>query len=244
MTFMRIALLEDDPSQLVHLATTLEMQLSERGLPVRCVMFQSGRALLEATRTDTFDLMVLDWSVPDLDGMALLRLVRRTGGLTMPILMLSSRGREQEVSAALAEGADDYVVKPFRPHELSARVYRLLAPFRSSENEGLQWGRWTFNVGAASVQYAGADEPIELRPSESKLALALFRHSGRAVSRDYLLEVCGLADDLSGLRALETRIYRLRQKLALNQKSDTRIQAVYGIGYRLDVDDFVGTPAL
>ena len=244
MTAMRIALLEDDPSQLVHLATTLEMQLSERGLPVRCVMFQSGRALLEATRTDTFDLMVLDWSVPDLDGMALLRLVRRTGGLTMPILMLSSRGREQEVSAALAEGADDYVVKPFRPHELSARVYRLLAPFRTIENEGLQWGRWTFNVGAASVQYAGAAEPIELRRSESKLALALFRHCGRAVSRDYLLEICGLADDLSGLRALETRIYRLRQKLALNQKGDTRIQAVYGIGYRLDVDDLDVAPAI
>jgi DNA-binding response OmpR family regulator len=243
MTFMRIALLEDDPSQLVHLATTLEMQLSERGLPVRCVMFQSGRALLEATRTDTFDLMVLDWSVPDLDGLALLRLVRRTGGLTMPVLMLSSRGREQEVSAALAEGADDYVVKPFRPHELSARVYRLLAPFRTGEKEGLQWGRWKFNVGAASVQYAGAPEPIELRPSESRLALALFRHSGRAVSRDYLLQVCGLADDLAGLRALETRIYRLRQKLGLNQKSDTRIQAVYGIGYRLDVDDFTVTAA-
>lgn len=243
MTFMRIALLEDDPSQLVHLATTLEMQLSERGLSVRCVMFQSGRALLDATRTDTFDLLVLDWSVPDLDGLALLRLVRRTGGLTMPVLMLSSRGREQEVSAALAEGADDYVVKPFRPHELSARVYRLLAPFRVSETEGLQWGRWTFNVGAASVQYAGEAESIELRPSESRLALALFRHSGRAVSRDYLLEICGLADDIAGLRALETRIYRLRQKLALNQKSDTRIQAVYGVGYRLDVDDFTATSA-
>ncbi len=243
MTLMRIALLEDDPSQLVHLATTLEMQLSERGLSVRCLMFQSGRALLEATRTDTFDLMVLDWSVPDLDGLALLRLVRRTGGLTMPILMLSSRGREQEVSEALAEGADDYVVKPFRPHELSARIFRLLAPFRLSEKEGMQWGRWTFNVGAASVRYASDPEAIELRPSESRLALALFRHSGRAVSRDYLLEICGLADDLSGLRALETRIYRLRQKLGLNLKSDTRIQAVYGVGYRLDVDDFTVTQA-
>ncbi len=124
---MRIAILDDDPAQIAHLVAHLKWPLMPGDDPIHCVTFAEGMALRRALKHEAFDLLILDWNVPDLGGVDLLRWLRHEKGDATPVLMLSSRSCERDVASALALGADDYVVKPFRPLELRARLARLHA---------------------------------------------------------------------------------------------------------------------
>ena len=122
---MRIATLEDDEVQQALLVRTLLQQLSGEEA-VHCQVLADGKALQRLLRRESFDLVILDWSVPSMDGLELLRWLRTWKGSRVPVLMISSKGAEHDVVEALSAGADDYIVKPFRPLELRARITRLL----------------------------------------------------------------------------------------------------------------------
>ncbi|MEJ7686978.1 MAG: response regulator transcription factor [Variovorax sp.] len=183
-------------------------------------------------------MLVLDWNVPDLDGVELLHWLRNFLKSDVPVIMLSSRSAERDVAGALGVGADDYVVKPFRTLELCARIRRLMnrrpAP---AAMEVERFGGWKFDRSQLSVYFTdtdGASQHIPLTDREFRLALALFRHTGQPVSRAYLLEVLGVAGGEMPSRALDSHVYRLRNKLSLHSASGLRLQTVYGRGYRLE----------
>jgi len=234
---MRIAVLEDEPAQMSFLVDLLEHRLLIVDEPVSCVPFDNGEALRVALRTDSFDLLVLDWNVPDLDGLELLAWLRKQKESTVPVVMLSSRTSEQDAVRALDLGADDYVRKPVRPQELAARIRRVLTPKRIRAPVSRErFGTWMFDRASSSVQIdAVGSEPtqrVALSASEFHMALTLFRNLGRSVSRTHLLEGVGREAEAPS-RALDSQIYRLRTKLGLQASRGLRLQTVYGQGYRL-----------
>ena len=141
------------------------------------------------------------------------------------------------VVRAFAAGATDYVIKPFRPLELRARLARMCERRpRSGESESMHFGNWKFDSGRNSVTYLATPDaiPTVLTESEFKLALALFRNMGKPVSRSYLIGKAGYAGDDLSSRTLDSHIYRLRGKLKLDGERKLTLLTVYGVGYRLE----------
>jgi len=235
---MRIAVLEDEPTQMAHIVQTMEEQLSTIEDPVGCVRFERGVDLRRVLRRETFDLLLIDWNMLDLDSIELLRWLRQQQESWVPVLVLSSRASEHDVASAFDAGADDYVVKPFRPAELVARVRRLLTPRQPAGAALVEcFGSWMFERGSSSVRIVdGATLPplqVTLTDSEFRLALALFRNMGKTVSRAYLLQ-CARHNGEAPTRVIDTHVYRLRAKLGLNTERGLRLRSVYGQGYRLE----------
>ncbi|MDM0039041.1 response regulator transcription factor [Variovorax sp. J22G21] len=236
---MRIAILEDEPTQMSHFINTIERQLTVGDEPVVCVPFDQGEDLRRALRRETFDLLVLDWNVPDLDGVELLQWLRQMQEGSVPVIILSARASERDVAGALGAGADDYVAKPFRPLELAARIRRLLGRQQPAVAAPVErFGAWAFDRASSSVKVEAHDQAPGwqqvLTDSEYRLALALFRNLGRPVSRAYLVECIGQNGE-GPTRALDTHIYRVRTKLGLYASHGVRLQTVYGLGYRLEL---------
>jgi DNA-binding response OmpR family regulator len=237
---MRVAVLDDEPAQLQHAVHALEQHCFIGVERVECVEFASGEALRRALRQETFDLLVLDWNVPDLDGSQLLFWLRHHRKLDVPVLMVSSRTAERDVANALGMGADDYVVKPMRAIEFAARARRLLTR-RHGDGSGLEerFGNWVFDMQTQEVVVPSGNSSPSMRVSmsdrEFRLALTLFRNAGRAVSRSHLLETTGHPSEIITTRLLDNHIYRLRNKLALSQDKGVLLQTVYGQGYRLQL---------
>jgi len=234
---MRIAIVEDELSQQTLLVRTLEQQL-ERDGPVHCQAFFDGIDLQNVLRRESFDLVILDWSIPSMDGLELLRWLRVWKGNSVPVLMLSSRGSEEDVAEALNSGADDYITKPLRPVELRARVLRLLRRGKTqSPDAPLNVGRWTLDPVGHLVLYRETPdtepERYTLTSREFSLVLLLFSRLGQTVSRAHLLETAGYETDEAPSRTLDSHVYRLRKKLLLDARRGMVLRTVYGQGYQL-----------
>lgn len=252
---MRIAVLEDDTHQRVHVIRALDQQMALPEERVTIVPFDKGEALRRALRLDTFDLLILDSTVPDLDGIDLLRWLRDFQKDETPVLMLSVHGSDRQIAEALDEGANDYVVKPFRSVELCARVRRLLKQ-RNHQTQATavtqtplqeRYGAWLFDRGPLVVEFSSPTSEVpqrcEVTDREFRMALALFRHIGQPVSRTYLLEQASHRGETLSSRALDSHIYRLRNKLGLHPANGVQLQTVYGQGYRLEWVHSEVTPA-
>ena len=225
---MNIAVLDDDQAHNDLLAVML------RQAGHRCTVYERPPALLADLRRQTFDLLIMDWNMPEMTGIDVLARLPELLSTTPPVLLVTSRSVESDVVEGLNAGADDYLVKPFEPSILLARVAALLrraypvAPPTSGEtHEG-----WTFDPAAETASRDGKTE--QLTSKEFQLALTLFRNMSRALSRDYLLErVWGHRADLE-TRTLDAHFSRLRGKLALRPAGGFRLVTVYGFGYRLE----------
>lgn len=236
---MRIAILEDDEVQQALLVRTLLQQLGGEEA-VHCQVLADGKDLQRLLRRESFDLVILDWSVPSLDGLELLRWLRTWKGSRVPVLMISSKGAEHDVVEALSAGADDYIVKPFRPLELRARITRLLHRGSPAVSGGRTTvGRWTLEPARHLIVYRpsedGPDDEQVLTAREFQLAQLLFSRMGQTVSRAHLLEVAGYETEEEPSRTLDSHIYRLRRKLQLDAGRGVSLRAVYGQGYCLDL---------
>lgn len=227
---MRLAALDDDVSQLDLI------QRSVRSIGYECQLFERGQALLRELRRDSFDLLIVDWQLPDIAGPDVVRWVREHHEHAMPILFLTNRSEERDVVEGLGCGADDYMLKPIRVHELMARVKALIRrSYPQPEDSGLRFGGYAIDLAARTVHYEG--KPIELKHREFELARCLFTNTGRLLSRAYLSEtVWGRAVDVPS-RSLDTHISSLRAKLELRPARGFRLVAVYGQGYRLEAVD-------
>ncbi|QET06003.1 MULTISPECIES: response regulator transcription factor [Cupriavidus] len=225
---MRIASVEDDESQAEQIRTLLD----EAGFT--CTSFATGSAFLRALRDQVFDLLVIDWQLPDMSGYEVVSWVRQQSGRLPPVLFVTSRAEESDIVAGLAVGADDYMAKPIRPGELVARVRALLRrAYPDAQQEQLiRQGVYVLDARARAITLAG--EAIELSPREFDLALFLFRNIGRLLSRDVVEQaVWGRTMD-AGSRTLDTHISRLRIKLALRPDNGVRLTSVYSHGYRFE----------
>lgn len=225
---MRIALLEDDPIQaeLVRAVT--------QALGHSCTVYDSGTQLMQSLHRDSYDLLLLDWTVHDASGFSVLEWARAHIKHNLPILFVSNHSEEQEIVAALAAGADDYVVKPVRARELMARISALLRRSYPQRDGALShFGRHVFDHGRTTVRID--DDVIALKQKEFALAHLLFLHQGRLLSRDYLHHAVWGVDARPPSRSLDTHMSRVRTLLRLRPEHGYRLSAVYSHGYRLEV---------
>lgn len=225
---MRIAVLDDDISQ-----TDLVCQvLTSAGHS--CHPFQSGKDMLNQLRRDSYDMLIIDWQVPDLSGAEVLRWARDKLPDTLPVMFMTGRSGEDDIVAGLAAGADDYMIKPLRRGELQARVQALLRRAYPSQQaiEQIQFGRYVFETRTGRLTVAGA--AVEVTQKEFDLALLLFRNLGRPLSRAYILEAVWSRDVEIPSRTMDTHVSRVRSKLQLRPENGFRLATVYSYGYRLE----------
>jgi len=227
---MRIAALDDEPSQLGLIRHTME------SLGHECHCYTDGRSLLRALRQESFDLLVLDWSLPDMAGPSVVKVIREEMLNRLPVLFVTNRREESDMVEGLGAGADDFMVKPIRVGELTARVQALLRrAYPSQQETEVVFGPYHFFPHSRTLHVNG--EPLGLKHREYELALFLFQNMGRLLSRDHLREaVWGQGPDAPS-RSLDTHISRLRTKLDLRPKNGFLLSAIYGMGYRLEAID-------
>ena len=219
---MKIASLEDDLDQ----ARRIQQVLTTAGYS--CASYQQSRDLLAALRTEHFDLVLLDWHLPDIDGDDVVRWLRANIGARIPVIFLTNRSSEDDLVEGLRAGADDYIVKPLRPQELLARVAALLRRSQISEpvREGFEVARYRIEPGARTIFLDGA--PVALAPKEFDLALLFFRNIGRLMSRDVLAECVWNREIPATSRTLDTHLSNIRQKLQLRPEHGVRLSSSYG----------------
>lgn len=225
---MRIAVLDDDRLQL-DMVNQVAQEMGHT-----CSLFETGKALLQTLRRETFDMLVVDWELPDTSGPEVIRWAREHLPAALPILFITHRSEESDIVTGLQCGADDFMIKPLRVAELKARIEALLRRAYPLCTDDVQhFGPYTVTRSALTVAYAGKDVILTYR--EFALVMLLFQNAGRLLSRDHLREaVWGQnAEVLS--RSLDTHVSRLRQILQLRPGNAYSIAAVYGLGYRLDV---------
>jgi len=195
----------------------------------RVTTARSGDEALRQIRSITPDLVVLDLGLPGIDGLDVAREIRRTSWV--PIIMLTARSDEADRVAGLELGADDYVVKPFSPRELLARVRAVLRRGHAEPSSELVVGDLAVNDAERVVVVAGS--AIDLTATEFDLLARMAAAPGRVFTRAQLLEtIHGIAVD-SGERAIDAHIKNLRRKIETDAHRPRRILTVHGVGYRL-----------
>ena len=240
---MNIAALEDDPNE----ASLIQQILVSAGHA--CTVFGTGNALIDALRTQHFDLLVLDWNLPDMTGYEVVNWVRGNLSTQVLVLFLSNRSLEENIVLGLMAGGDDYMLKPVRRAELLARVHalsrRLTAPAEPAvsgkptvaatgvDNAILEIGAYRFNKIMKAAQLQG--RPVELKPKEFDIAYILFQNAGAIIARDKLIEMVWGRELLMTSRTLDTHMSNVRSKLALKPENGIKLTTIYTLGYRLDL---------
>jgi len=228
---MRIATLDDDEGQLELTKYALKAMGHE------CHTFTTVRQFQKMLLRETFDLLVVDWVLPDGVGPDVVRWVRQHVKEAVPILFVTSRQDEAAIIEGLSAGADDFMVKPVRVGELNARVKALLRrSYADHAPEALSWGPYRFLVDRNAVEID--NQPVTLTKKEFELALFMFRNTGRLLSRAHLLESIWSPEHADSQelpsRTLDTHISRLRSVLGLQPERGYKLVSVYRQGYRLE----------
>jgi len=222
---MDLLLIEDDPALQVTLRRTLE----RRGIQV--ALCADGLLALAQWKQQQPDVVVLDLSLPGLDGLEVLTQARRIG-LETPVLILTARSTVGDRVIGLNTGADDYLAKPFDLDELEARIRALHRRASGSGDDGLQdnpsWGQ--LRLDRQSGAFYHGHQVLELSPRELRMLRALVARPGRAVTREHLLEVVFPDEADVQAEAVEVVVYRLRKKLAGTGAS---LVTLRGLGYLL-----------
>jgi DNA-binding response OmpR family regulator len=226
---LRIAILEDDPDQ----AELIKLWLTQAEHTVDC--FADAAGFLRAVRRDSFDLYVLDWVLPDLSGIEVLKKLRKEMGDYTSVIIVTAKDEEQSIVRGLEAGGDDYLVKPVRRAELVARVSAVLrrAAGHNPEDENLNVEPYSLSFANKTVSLNG--KKLNLTNREFELALFFFRNTGKMMSRNHLLEaIWGIENKSVSTRTVDTHVSRLRKKLELCEENGWILSAIYQHGYRME----------
>ena len=218
----RILLVDDDP----RLAAMVAEYLGAAGYRVSAAA--SGVAGLERLGAEPYDALVLDLSLPDMDGLEVCRRLRARSDV--PVLMLTARGDAMDRVVGLELGADDYLPKPFEPRELLARLRAILRRGRSPQRAALlQYGRLEIDRDARVVRLDGIEKP--LTSFQFALLVALAENAGRVLSRDALMDLVR-GEKLDAFdRSIDVHVSRIRAAIEDDPKKPRRIITVRGTGY-------------
>ena len=192
---------------------------------------KDGAIALSYAETGTFDLIILDITLPKLSGITVCRRLRQNG-VHCPILMLTARDSSEDKVLGLDAGADDYVVKPFDIPELCARVRALLRRRETEFSPILEWEKLTLNLNTCEASYG--HKPLSLTPKEYAMVELFLRNGSRVLSRGTILERAWTYDDMPGEETVKVHLRSLRQKLTTAGAPPDLIETIYGMGYRLN----------
>jgi DNA-binding response OmpR family regulator len=230
-----ILVVDDEPA----IVTVIRERLEREGLQVRAAA--SGEEALAAIEIQPADLVVLDVMLPGIDGFEVLRRLRNAGH-TVPVIVLTARDEDIDKIVGLELGADDYLVKPFNPRELSARIRAVLrrqamaaqGTVQTAAMESRPTAGLVIDTARRRAQFR--EQALELRPREYDLLHFLARHRGQVFSRQALLShVWGYESDIDE-RTVDVHVRRLRAKLATIDPNVEVILTEWGVGYRLAED--------
>lgn len=230
---IKIASLEDDLAQgkLIH------NLLEHNGYS--CELFTTGNQLISAlVKEHDFDLILLDWEIPDISGLDVLHWIRSNHGHSLPIMFITNRITEEDIATGLNAGADDYITKPLSEKTFLARVNALIrrnSVVASTENQPFTTGIYHIDPVSQTIKVNG--EETSLAPKEFDLALLFFRNPGRLFSRDILSFSVWNRDIPATSRTLDTHLSNVRRKLKLHPENGVRLHASYALGYRLELID-------
>lgn len=225
---MRFAALDDDVSELELIKKSIT------SIGHECHTFTNGGLLIKTLRRESFDFLILDWELPGITGLDIIKWVRENHKELIPILLVTNRRDERDVVYGLSVGADDFMVKPVRVGELLARVKALIRRARPSHTpQNFEWGKYRFIPDSNIIEFIG--KSISLKNKEFELALFLFQNLGRLLSRQHLQEhIWGMHTAVVNSRSLDTHISAIRNKLFLKPENGYHLVSVYGFGYRLE----------
>ena len=224
-----VLVVEDEPAQMEMVRYNLE------AADLKTIVATDGTSALLLLEEENPDLIVLDWMLPELSGIEVCRQIRQKPEYrSLPVIMLTARGEEADKVRGLETGADDYLVKPFSPAELVARIRALLRRSRPAlDAEELSYADVRMDLAAHRVTRNGA--PIQLGPTEFRLLRFFLERPGRVFSREQLLDQVWGRDVYVESRTVDVHIRRLRQALNVHGDPDL-IRTVRGAGYALDIN--------
>lgn len=225
---MQIAILDDDRS----LAEFVSICVSSSGH--ECKIFTTGKDFMQNAPRQNFDLHIIDWELPDINGDKVLEWLRKNYGFTTPVLFLTAHNSEEDLVKILQLGADDYVTKPVKPLELIARINALLrrSEYNTVKINVIDMQGIHFDLNAQTVSLN--NELCNLTPKEYKLASYMFQKIGQLISRKELLENIWNTSSSLNTRTVDTHMSRIRKKLKLDKEHGWELQVVYQNGYRLE----------
>jgi two-component system response regulator MtrA len=218
----RVLVVDDDQALAERLGIVLR---GEGYAPIHCA---DGEAALETFRTTQPDLVLLDVMLPGVDGIEVCRRLRAESGV--PIVMLTAKGDTIDVVVGLESGADDYIVKPFKPKELVARVRARVRRNDVGNDEGLTIGDVAIDVAGHSVTRDG--DPINLTPLEFDLLVCLARKPWQVFTREVLLEQVWGYRHSADTRLVNVHVQRLRSKVEHDPENPEVVVTVRGVGYK------------
>jgi DNA-binding response OmpR family regulator len=223
----RILLVEDEEKIAVIVKAYLEKE------QFRITVAETGEKALSKLK-DGFDLIILDLMLPDIAGEDICRTIREDSDI--PIIMLTAKSEEEDRIKGLGIGADDYVVKPFSPRELVARVKALLRRVKGSK-ETISFNSRDLVIDSTRFEVNKKGSPVVLTRTEFKLLECLAEHPGHVYTRLHLVNII-LGYDFEGYdRTIDAHIKNIRHKIEDNQKKPSYLKTVYGVGYK-----FTGQP--
>ena len=224
---MRLAIADTDPEVLHQIG----MVAVESGHD--CLTFSDGREMITALSRETFDMVLLDWDLPDVSGLEILQRAQEKLENPPTFILLTNRGDKGDVEQGLEAGASDYIVKPESSEIIRARIDAAARTrFRAPSKRFDDFGPYRIDHLEKSICFRG--EPVKLTAKEFRLAVLFFENINRPLSRGYIFsQVWNAANDLE-TRTLDMHMSRVRAKLALRPENGFVIQTVFGFGYRMD----------
>ena len=220
----RILLIEDEDS-IRHL---ISYDLKNAGYEV--VGCADGASAKEKGLSQSFDIMIIDWMLPEISGIELVRLFRGKG-IDSVMMMLTARDEEEDILEAFDAGVDDYITKPFSPRELLARIQAHVKRIVKTSRRVLEMGGLTMDLGSREVRVN--NQPVSLTKKEFELLEYRLRNPQIVLSRDYILNEIWDFDYYGDTRIVDVHIFKLRSKLS---GSGVRISSLRGVGYKLEAE--------
>jgi two-component system cell cycle response regulator CtrA len=220
---MRVLVVEDD----VVTAATIEVVLQDQDFV--CDLAHRGETAVELGKLHTYDIVLLDLMLPDMDGYAVLQQLREAQVET-PVLILSGLGEVDNKIKGLSFGADDFLTKPFEHRELVARIRAIVRRSKGHSKSTIQTGKLLVNLDSRTVTVG--DQPVRLTGKEYSLLELLSLHKGTMLSKEMLLDQLYRGEEEAELN-LRVFVHKLRRKLVQASGGDDYIETVRGLGYTL-----------
>jgi len=225
---LNVAILEDEIAQSQLVSTWLQ------AAGYSCNEFSTGQALLDELKSNCYDLMLIDWELPDINGPEVMHAIRHDLKMDTPIIFITSRDSEEDIVNALEAGADDYLIKPVRQYEFLARVKANTKRLENNNNSIKLIERSPYSFNASNQQASINGNVIELSSKEFELAFYIFSNEGELLDRKKILSAVWQQDADLNTRTVDTHMSIIRKKLSIGPENGWRLKSIYGHGYRLE----------